>query len=76
VGAPDPELEALVENASLTAALAGLDDRRRSIVRRRFYEGWSQQEVALWLGVSQMHVSRLERSALRDLRRHLEGAGV
>lgn len=68
IGSEDPRLLAIVENAALETALAGLDTRDRFILRRRFYEGCSQQEVAQELGLSQMHISRLERSALRRLR--------
>lgn len=68
LGAEDPHLSAMVEHSPLDAALATLDDRRQRIVRLRFFQGWSQQEVASTLGLSQMHVSRLERSALRHLK--------
>jgi len=68
VGAPDPEIESVVENAPLQSALATLDERRQKIVRMRFFDGRSQQEVADELGLSQMHISRLERSALQQLR--------
>jgi RNA polymerase sigma-B factor len=68
VGRQDPALERVVERAPVQAALATLDERLQTIVRRRFYYGFSQQEVADELGLSQMHVSRLERLALRRLR--------
>ena len=57
-----------VEAAPVQSALEALDERKRNIVRLRFFEGRSQQEVADRLGLSQMHISRLERSALRQLR--------
>jgi RNA polymerase sigma-B factor len=68
VGAEDPALWSIVEHAPLYGALSTLSEREQFILRRRFYEGCSQQEVADEIGVSQMHVSRLERSALRQLR--------
>src|SRR5919199_1271704 len=68
VGRPDPQMESVVEHAPLQAALATLDERKQKILRRRFFEGYSQQEVADELGLSQMHISRLERSALQQLR--------
>jgi RNA polymerase sigma-B factor len=71
VGSEDPHLTALIENASLQSALARLERRDQFILRRRFYEGFSQQEVASELGLSQMHISRLERAALRRLRASL-----
>jgi RNA polymerase sigma-B factor len=73
LGRPDERMEALVEYASLRTAINGLDDRKRLILQRRFYEQWSQTEVARELGISQMHVSRLEREALSQLRSLLTG---
>jgi RNA polymerase sigma-B factor len=66
-GRTDPRLEQFVENDSLRQALSTLDDRRRSIIEWRFFEGRTQQEVGDRLSLSQMHISRLERSALREL---------
>lgn len=71
VGEKDVRLEAIVEYESLERALAHLDRRKRAIVRRRYFEEWSQSEVARELGISQMHVSRLEREALAQLRERL-----
>lgn len=68
VGEEDPRIRAVVENADLHAALSHLEERDRLIIQRRFYEGRSQQEIGTELGLSQMHVSRLERAALRRLR--------
>ncbi|HEU4751749.1 MAG TPA: sigma-70 family RNA polymerase sigma factor, partial [Armatimonadota bacterium] len=68
VGRPDADMEAIIENAPLQTALASLDERKQRIIQMRFYEGRSQQEVADELGLSQMHISRLERSALQQLR--------
>jgi RNA polymerase sigma-B factor len=68
VGGEDPRLRSLVEAAPLAAALGGLEERTQWILRRRFHDEWSQQEVATELGLSQMHISRLERAALRQLR--------
>ncbi len=74
VGQADPEMESVVENAPLEAALSTLDERKQKILRRRFFEGYSQQEVADELGLSQMHISRLERAALQQLRSQMAGA--
>jgi RNA polymerase sigma-B factor len=68
LGKPDAALEAVVEHAPLEAALAVLDERKQKILRLRFFEGFSQQQVADKLGLSQMHISRLERAGLKELR--------
>ena len=42
----------------LPEALDGLDERSRFIVRKRFYEGKTQKEVAEELGISPRSVYR------------------
>jgi RNA polymerase sigma-B factor len=72
LGGSDERLDAVVEFEPLYAALEGLDERKHWIVRRRYFEDWSQTEVARELGISQMHVSRLEREALKQLRASMQ----
>jgi RNA polymerase sigma-B factor len=76
VGGSDRAMEAVVEQAPLQAAIAMLDERKQKILQRRFFEGYSQQEVADELGLSQMHISRLERAALQQLKQCMAGAQV
>ena len=68
IGRPDPELTAIEEREMVRHALERLDQRQRTIIYYRFFEDASQAEVANRLGISQMHVSRLERQALKRLR--------
>lgn len=56
--APDPDL---------AAALESLDERDQVLLYRRFWDGCSQREVGEELGVSQAHVSRLEKRVLEQL---------
>ena len=72
-GQVDPELSAIEERETLRRALTHLDHRQRQIIYFRFFEEASQADVARRLGISQMHVSRLERQALRQLRQLLAG---
>ncbi len=53
-------------------ALKHLPQRERDIVRLRFSHDLTQAEIAKELGISQMHVSRLLRSALASLRAVME----
>ncbi len=58
--------------ADIAALMDGLSVRSREILRLRFAEDLSQAEVAKRVGVSQMHVSRLERQAVAQLREQAE----
>lgn len=43
-----------------------LSDREREIIQCTFIEGLSQKETGERIGLSQMHVSRLQRTAIRN----------
>ena len=60
---------ALAENRwAVNSAMHTLDDRARAILWLRFEKDMTQSEIAKELGISQMHVSRLLRQALTQLR--------
>lgn len=68
LGDTDDDYEA-VENRLLIRDLIGtLPQRERQILYLRYVEGLSQSLVGEMLGISQMHVSRIERKALGKLR--------
>ncbi len=71
VGAEDEELERSEERAVLEPALRDLAPREREILRMRFEEGLTQTEIAERVGISQMHVSRLVRRSLEQMRQSL-----
>jgi RNA polymerase sigma-B factor len=48
-----------------------VDSREQAIIYLKFYSGLSQSAIAQKLGISQMHVSRLQRSALNKLKSSL-----
>ncbi len=60
-----------VEVISLKEAMKRLEDREKHIIELRFYEGKTQMEVASEIGISQAQVSRLEKSALKNMRNYL-----
>ena len=68
LGSEDPRFEELIDRIYVAGSLDTLDERERAIIGLRFYSGLSQNEVARRLGISQMHVSRLQRSALAKLK--------
>jgi len=69
VGEKDPRLEEIAERDQLARALRQLPARERVVLVLRYYAELSQQEVGRRLGISQMHVSRLQHQALRNLRK-------
>jgi RNA polymerase sporulation-specific sigma factor len=64
--------ETWVENISLSEALTRLPEREQQIIRLRFFEGRTQMEVAREIHISQAQVSRLEKSALKNMRHYLD----
>jgi RNA polymerase sigma-B factor len=64
VGAPDPAILAIEDRETVRHALNYLSERHRELILCRFFRNYSQAKTASCLGLSQMHVSRLERQAL------------
>ena len=71
LGSDDPELDRVEMRDLLNRAMEHLTPRERAIMAMRFYEQMSQSEIARRLGISQMHVSRLQRAALEQLRKYV-----
>jgi RNA polymerase sigma-B factor len=71
VGSEDPNLDRVEMRQILERAMQHLNERERRIMIMRFFDEMSQSEVAKRLGISQMHVSRLQRAALEHLREQL-----
>jgi RNA polymerase sigma-B factor len=71
VGEPDHRLDRVDDRATLGVAVRHLPKLERRILYLRYGEDLSQREIALRVGVSQMHVSRLLRRALAGLREQL-----
>jgi len=60
-----------LENISLSEAMHHLSEREKKIVSLRFFEGKTQTEVSTEIGISQAQVSRLEKSALQNMRKYM-----
>ncbi len=45
-----------------------LDEREKQILHYTYFDNLSQKEAGEKLGISQMHVSRLQRRAIKKLR--------
>ena len=60
-----------LENIALSQALKKLTDRERTILNMRFFNGKTQMEVADEIGISQAQVSRLEKTALKRMKKYV-----
>lgn len=58
-----------IENIALSEAMKKLTPRERKILNMRFFEGKTQMEVAEEISISQAQVSRLEKNALKYMRK-------
>ena len=71
LGTDSPE-EGMVEKIALREAIDSLPERERITILLRFFRGMTQEQTARILKVSQVQVSRLERTGLAKLREILE----
>lgn len=60
-----------LEEISIKEAMKKLNDREKHIVSLRFFAGKTQMEVADEIGISQAQVSRLEKAALKQLKKYI-----
>lgn len=73
LGGEDENLERVEMQEVLERAMAHLTPRERQIMVMRFIDELPQTEVAERLGISQMHVSRLQRAAVDRLKSEFGG---
>jgi RNA polymerase sigma-B factor len=68
IGAEDPGFDLAEDAATVERLMAVLGEREREVLRLRFVEDLTQSEIGRRIGVSQMHVSRLIRHSIAQLR--------
>ena len=68
LGIEEPAYALLANQDAVRSVLEQLEPRQQAIIHGRFFRELSQMQVASELGISQMHVSRLERQALGRLK--------
>jgi len=61
-----------LEHIALKEAIARLSDREKRILNLRFFEGKTQMEVSSEVGISQAQISRLEKNALKQIKKSIE----
>ena len=63
--------ESWLERIALKEAISHLSERERHILDLRFFQGKTQMEVSAEVGISQAQVSRLEKSAINQIKKEL-----
>jgi RNA polymerase sigma-B factor len=66
-GQLDPELTRAEHRATIARLFERLDERERRVLRLRFEEDLTQEQIGRIVGVSQMQVSRIIRAAVAKL---------
>ena len=62
--------ESWLSSIALSDAVSKLNEREKNIIYLRYFAGKTQMEVSKEIGISQAQVSRLEKSALKNMRKH------
>jgi len=63
--------EKLIEYVALREAITRLPDKEQMVIKLRYYRGMTQNSVAKILKVSQVQVSRLEKRAMEQIKKHM-----
>ncbi len=63
--------ERTLEYISLSDAIEKLSEREKTVIKLRFYKGLTQSRTAKVMQISQVQVSRIERSAISHLRENM-----
>lgn len=75
VGEDDVGFERMDQRTLVSNALKVLSEREKLIIQYTYIEQISQKETGERLGISQMHVSRLQRKAIKKLQEAILAAG-
>lgn len=75
VGREDEEYEKTNRRMIVADAMSVLSEREKQIIQLTYLEQLSQKEAGEKLGISQMHVSRLQRKAVKKLQQAIISSG-
>lgn len=73
LGKEDSEKEELLNRMLLRQLLEGLGEKESTLIKMRYFQDKTQSEVAKYMGISQVQVSRLEKKILLHMRKCAEG---
>ena len=71
LGGDDPDIARAEARVMLAPAVSRLRPRDRRIIKLRYLEEWTQEQIGRELGITQVQVSRVIARILRDLRDEL-----
>lgn len=63
--------ELVVTNIALKEAILRLDAKEKKIINMRFFQEKTQAEIAEEFGISQAQVSRIEKTAIKEMKKYL-----
>lgn len=75
IGQEDDEFEKTDQRMLVANALKYLSDREKEVIQLTYIEQLSQKDAGDRLGISQMHVSRIQRKAIKKLQDAILSAG-
>ncbi|WP_392455817.1 RNA polymerase sigma factor SigB [Chryseomicrobium aureum] len=75
IGQEDGEFEKTDQRMLVANALQYLSDREKEVIQLTYIEQLSQKDAGERLGISQMHVSRIQRKAIKKLQDAILSAG-
>lgn len=61
-----------IDEIALKEGMRRLNEREKLILRKRFFQGKTQMEVAEEIGISQAQVSRLEKAAIKQMNKNIQ----
>ena len=72
IPAQENEENTIVDKITINELIRNLEPKERQIIVLRFYKNKTQNEVGKMLGISQVQVSRIEKSILNKMKMNLE----
>lgn len=72
LGKMDSNLERVEMKKDLKSAMEVLNEQQKQVIYYRYFEDLTQNKIAQMMGVSQMQISRLEKSALEKIRGRMQ----
>lgn len=61
-----------IDEIALKEGIRRLNEREKMILKKRFFQGKTQMEVAEEIGISQAQVSRLEKAAIKQMSKNIQ----